>query len=37
MIYRLFYFFEIVLGIQQLLNEPNPQSPAQAEAYELFK
>ncbi|GBB92322.1 hypothetical protein RclHR1_00020025 [Rhizophagus clarus] len=28
---------QIVLGIQQLLNEPNPQSPAQAEAYELFK
>ncbi|CAG8522793.1 1834_t:CDS:2 [Funneliformis caledonium] len=27
---------QIVLGIQQLLNEPNPASPAQAKAYELF-
>ena len=28
---------EILLGIQSLLNEPNPESPAQAEAYNLFK
>jgi ubiquitin-conjugating enzyme E2 I len=28
---------EILLGIQSLLNEPNPESPAQAEAYNLFR
>jgi ubiquitin-conjugating enzyme E2 I len=28
---------QILLGIQELLNEPNPDSPAQAEAYNLFK
>ncbi|KAF2665312.1 ubiquitin-conjugating enzyme [Microthyrium microscopicum] len=28
---------EILLGIQELLNEPNIESPAQAEAYQLFK
>lgn len=28
---------QILLGIQELLNEPNPESPAQAEAYNLFK
>jgi ubiquitin-conjugating enzyme E2 I len=28
---------EILLGIQELLNEPNIDSPAQAEAYQLFK
>ena len=28
---------QIVLGIQDLLNDPNPESPAQAEAYNLFK
>jgi len=28
---------EILLGIQTLLNEPNPNSPAQAEAFTLFK
>lgn len=28
---------EILLGIQSLLDEPNPESPAQAEAYQLFK
>lgn len=28
---------EILLGIQSLLNEPNPESPAQAEAYNLYK
>eukprot|EP01103_Thecamoeba_quadrilineata_P015525 TRINITY_DN4937_c0_g1_i1.p1 TRINITY_DN4937_c0_g1~~TRINITY_DN4937_c0_g1_i1.p1 ORF type:complete len:158 (+),score=14.11 TRINITY_DN4937_c0_g1_i1:63-536(+) len=27
---------QILLGIQELLNNPNPQSPAQAEAYTLF-
>jgi Ubiquitin-protein ligase len=26
-----------LLGIQDLLNDPNPESPAQAEAYNLFK
>lgn len=28
---------QILLGIQDLLNDPNPDSPAQAEAYNLFK
>ncbi|KAF3353677.1 hypothetical protein VD0004_g1214 [Verticillium dahliae] len=28
---------QILLGIQELLNTPNPESPAQAEAYSLFK
>ncbi len=28
---------QIMLGIQDLLNDPNPESPAQAEAYNLFK
>lgn len=28
---------QILLGIQDLLNDPNPESPAQAEAYQLFK
>lgn len=28
---------DIVLGIQSLLDEPNPDSPAQADAYTLFK
>ena len=28
---------EILLGIQSLLNEPNPESPAQADAYNLFR
>jgi len=27
---------QILIGIQDLLNEPNPESPAQAEAYQLF-
>lgn len=27
----------ILIGIQDLLNDPNPDSPAQAEAYNLFK
>eukprot|EP01119_Soliformovum_irregulare_P015299 TRINITY_DN4294_c0_g1_i1.p1 TRINITY_DN4294_c0_g1~~TRINITY_DN4294_c0_g1_i1.p1 ORF type:complete len:160 (-),score=34.90 TRINITY_DN4294_c0_g1_i1:45-524(-) len=27
---------QILLGIQDLLNDPNPNSPAQAEAYTLF-
>jgi ubiquitin-conjugating enzyme E2 I len=26
-----------LLGIQDLLDDPNPESPAQAEAYNLFK
>jgi len=26
-----------LLGIQSLLDEPNPESPAQADAYNLFK
>lgn len=26
-----------MLGIQSLLDEPNPESPAQADAYNLFK
>lgn len=28
---------EILLGIQMLLDEVNPDSPAQADAYNLFK
>ncbi|QSL66343.1 hypothetical protein MERGE_000721 [Pneumocystis wakefieldiae] len=28
---------QILLGIQDLLNDPNPNSPAQSEAYALFK
>lgn len=28
---------QILLGIQDLLDDPNPDSPAQAEAYNLFK
>jgi ubiquitin-conjugating enzyme E2 I len=28
---------EILLGIQSLLDEPNPDSPAQADAFNLFK
>ncbi|PGG96361.1 SUMO-conjugating enzyme ubc9 [Blastomyces parvus] len=28
---------QILLGIQDLLDDPNPESPAQAEAYTLFK
>ncbi|KAI9867214.1 MAG: E2 SUMO-conjugating protein ubc9 [Trichoglossum hirsutum] len=28
---------QILLGIQALLDDPNPESPAQAEAYNLFK
>ncbi|KAG4305720.1 hypothetical protein PORY_000630 [Pneumocystis oryctolagi] len=28
---------QILLGIQDLLNDPNPNSPAQSEAYTLFK
>jgi len=27
---------QILLGIQELLNEPNPADPAQAEAYHIF-
>ncbi len=28
---------DILLGIQSLLDEPNPEGPAQAEAYTTFK
>ncbi|RUS21333.1 SUMO-conjugating enzyme ubc9 [Endogone sp. FLAS-F59071] len=28
---------QILIGIQDLLNDPNPDSPAQSEAYMLFK
>ncbi|KAG0262345.1 E2 SUMO-conjugating protein ubc9 [Actinomortierella ambigua] len=28
---------QILLGIQDLLNDPNPDSPAQSEAYVMFK
>jgi ubiquitin-conjugating enzyme E2 I len=28
---------QILLGIQDLLDDPNPESPAQAEAYSLYK
>ena len=27
---------QVLIGIQDLLNEPNPSSPAQSEAYNLF-
>ncbi|KAF1734392.1 SUMO-conjugating enzyme ubc9 [Beauveria bassiana D1-5] len=28
---------QVLLGIQELLDDPNPDSPAQSEAYNLFK
>lgn len=28
---------QILLGVQDLLNDPNPESPAQAEAYNMYK
>ena len=28
---------QLLLGIQDLLDDPNPESPAQADAYNLFK
>lgn len=28
---------QILIGIQDLLNDPNPESPAQADAYNIFK
>lgn len=28
---------QLLMGIQDLLNDPNPESPAQADAYNLFK
>jgi len=28
---------DILQGIQMMLDEPNPESPAQADAYSLFK
>lgn len=28
---------QILLGIQDLLNDPNPKSPAQSDAYHLFQ
>ena len=28
---------QILLGIQDLLDDPNPESPAQADAYNLFR
>lgn len=28
---------QILIGIQDLLDDPNPESPAQSEAYNLFK
>lgn len=31
-----FSFPQILLGIQELLNEPNIQDPAQAEAYTIY-
>lgn len=27
---------QILMGIQELLDEPNPESPAQSEAYNLY-
>ncbi|EHB14096.1 SUMO-conjugating enzyme UBC9, partial [Heterocephalus glaber] len=30
------FFVQILLGIQELLNEPNIQDPAQAEAYTIY-
>jgi len=27
---------QVLIGIQDLLNDPNPSSPAQSEAYNLF-
>jgi ubiquitin-conjugating enzyme E2 I len=28
---------QILVGIQELLDDPNPASPAQQEAYQLFR
>lgn len=29
-------YFQILLGIQDLLNNPNIEDPAQAEAYQIY-
>lgn len=31
-----YFVLQILLGIQELLNEPNIQDPAQAEAYTIY-
>lgn len=31
-----YWLFQILLGIQELLNEPNVKDPAQAEAYTIY-
>ena len=36
MILHLVFLFQLLLGIQQLLNEPNIKDPAQAEAYTIY-
>ena len=30
-------FHQVLLGIQELLNDPNVNDPAQSEAYTMFK
>ena len=30
-------FFQVLLGIQELLNDPNVNDPAQSDAYTMFK
>lgn len=35
-IFMFCHFLQILLGIQELLNEPNIQDPAQAEAYTIY-
>ena len=34
--YRINLFLQILLGIQDLLNDPNIRDPAQAEAYTIY-
>jgi len=36
MLMLLLFLPQILLGIQELLNEPNIQDPAQAEAYTIY-
>ncbi len=31
------YVFQVLLGIQELLNDPNVNDPAQSDAYTMFK
>ena len=35
--FRLLTFLQVLLGIQDLLNDPNINDPAQSDAYTMFK